>query len=68
MESSRDPVTGALDKNKTNCDAYLTPKPALVSTCAITYSNNDTDFKITAEYVGGTRGKVVYENGTIKFQ
>jgi type IV pilus assembly protein PilA len=70
IEASRDAATGQLDNTKTNCTDYVSPAPAVIDSggCTIDYINNDTDVKITATYQGGTKTKVVYENGQLTLQ
>ncbi|MGQ9510851.1 MAG: prepilin-type N-terminal cleavage/methylation domain-containing protein [Thermaceae bacterium] len=66
VEAERDPSTGGLDTTKTTCDQFVTPKPAIVNTCTVTYTNSNTDFDITATYDGGTKKKVEYKEGAVK--
>ena len=70
IEASRDAATGKLDSDKTSCEDYVSPAPAVIDDggCTITYLDNDTDVKITATYQGGTKTKVVYENGQLTLQ
>jgi type IV pilus assembly protein PilA len=70
IEASRDATTGKLDNNKRTCESYVSPAPAIIDEggCTIDYLNNDTDVKITATYKGGTKTKVVYEDGQLTLQ
>jgi type IV pilus assembly protein PilA len=70
IEASRDAATGKLDSEKGACTDYVSPAPAIIDEngCTIDYLNNDTDVKITATYQGGTKTKVVYENGQLTLQ
>ena len=68
VEASRDGATDKLDSTKGTCESYVSPKPAVVSECTITYKDNDTNFEIEAPYVNGTKNKVVYKDGKIELQ
>jgi hypothetical protein len=68
IEASRDATTGQLDNAKKNCTDYVSPAPAVITSCTIDYINNDTDVEIEAPYQGGTKSKVVYRGGQLTLQ
>jgi len=68
IEASRDPVTGQLDNTKTNCTDYVSPAPAVITSCTVNYINNATDVEIEAPYQGGTKSKVVYSGGQLTLE
>jgi type IV pilus assembly protein PilA len=68
IEASRDASTGQLDNTKANCTDYVSPAPAIMGDCTISYINNDTDVTINAPYSGGTKSQVVYSDGQLTLQ
>jgi type IV pilus assembly protein PilA len=68
IEASRDAATGQLDNTKENCTDYVSPAPAVITTCTVSYIDNDTDVEIEAPYEGGTKSKVVYSGGQLTLQ
>jgi type IV pilus assembly protein PilA len=68
IEASRDAATGQLDNTKTRCTDYVSPAPAVITTCTVRYINNDTDVEIEAPYKGGTKNKVVYKDGQLTLE
>jgi len=68
IEASRDATTGQLDSTKTNCTDYVSPAPAVITSCTVNYINNATDAEIEAPYQGGTKTKVVYSGGQLTLQ
>jgi type IV pilus assembly protein PilA len=70
IEASRDAATGKLNSGNRACTNYVSPAPAVIDEggCTIEYIDNDTDVKITATYKGGTKTKIVYEDGQLTLQ
>jgi type IV pilus assembly protein PilA len=68
IEASRDAATGELDSSKTSCKDYVSPAPAIMDSCTISYIDNNTDVTIEAPYTGGTKQKVVYSFGQLSLQ
>ena len=65
IEATRNPTTGEV--NATACPNTVN-KPAIVTGCTVTRTNNNTDFQVEVTYSNGSGTKVVYDSATGQLQ
>ncbi|WP_337845498.1 prepilin-type N-terminal cleavage/methylation domain-containing protein [Thermus sp.] len=63
LEALREPSTGALPQNLTDCTQGFGAKPSTVVECTISYPD-PTNFSIRLRLKGATHSEVVYDGAT----
>jgi len=61
IEATRNPTTGEV--TATTCPSTVS-RPAVVTGCTVTRTNNNTDFQLTVTYSNGSGTRVLYDSAT----